>query len=622
MCGIAGIISLNKEPVKKNTLISMIDSIKHRGPDGEGYWTHNNVGIGHCRLSIVDLSKNANQPMIYDNNRYVLSYNGEIYNYLKLKNLLKKLGFIFKTNSDTEVVLYSLIHWGTDAIKKFNGMFAFAFWDDTKKRLLIGRDRYGIKPIYYSLQKKKFYFASEQKAIISNKIFKKNLNHHCIYEYFSFQNILTDNTFLKDIKLLDPGSYLTLDLNNENLQTFKYWDYQFKEPSTIKSKKYYVEKLESLFTSAVKKQLIGDVEIGTYLSGGLDSSFITALASNFMPNSLKTFTCGFDMSTASGVELSFDERQKAELIASKFKTDHFQTVLKSGDMERSISKVVWHLEEPRVGQSYPNYYISSLVSKFVKVILSGIGGDELFGGYPWRYNLNNNYNDLDDFIRKSYQLWQRLIPSSQMKSLFFPIIDKIKNLDSFETFKNVFLQDKNNIIKDQNDYINKILYFEAKTFLHGLFVVEDKLSMANSLETRVPFMDNDLVDFAMSCPLSLKLKHMNENIHVNENNLLKKKFIKTNHGKTILREILKDELPNEIVTMSKQGFSAPDASWFKGESIDFVRGKLYNNNASIYNYLDKLQVQKMLDKHMSGKENKRLLIWSLIYFEEYLDKFM
>ena len=237
------------------------------------------------------------------------------------------------------------------------------------------------------------------------------------------------------------------------------------------------------------------------------------------------------MSTASGVELSFDERQKAKLIASKFKTDHFQTVLKSGDMEKSISKVVWHLEEPRVGQSYPNYYISSLVSKFVKVILSGIGGDELFGGYPWRYNLNNNYNDLDDFIRKSYQLWQRLIPSSQMKSLFFPILDKIESLDPFETFKNVFLQDKNNIIKDQNDYINKILYFEAKTFLHGLFVVEDKLSMANSLETRVPFMDNDLVDFAMSCPLSLKLKHMNENIHVNENNLLKKKFIKTNHGK-------------------------------------------------------------------------------------------
>ena len=165
MCGIAGIISLNNEPVKKNTLISMIDSIKHRGPDGEGYWTHDNIGIAHCRLSIVDLSKNANQPMICDNNRYILSYNGEIYNYLELKDLLKKVGFLFKTNSDTEVVLYSLIHWGSDAIKKFNGMFAFAFWDDTKKKLLIGRDRYGIKPIYYSLQKnsilhlnKKHYF--------------------------------------------------------------------------------------------------------------------------------------------------------------------------------------------------------------------------------------------------------------------------------------------------------------------------------------------------------------------------------------------------------------------------------------------------------------------------------
>ena len=622
MCGIAGIISLNKEPILKNTLISMIDSIRHRGPDGEGYWINDNIGIGHCRLSIVDLSKNANQPMIYDNNRYILSYNGEIYNYLELKIQLKKAGFIFRTKSDTEVVLYSLIHWGSNAIKKFNGMFAFAFLDNNEKKLLIGRDRYGIKPVYYSLQGKNFYFASEQKAIMTNKSFKKNLNHHCVYEYFSFQNILTDNTFLKDVKLLDPGSYLTLNLNNQNLKKFKYWDYHFREPKKIYNKKYYVEKLENLFIGAVKKQLIGDVEIGTYLSGGLDSSFITALASNFVPNCLKTFTCGFDVSTASGIELSFDERKKAELVASKFKTDHFQTVLKSGDMEKSISKVVWHLEEPRVGQSYPNYYISSLVSKFVKVILSGIGGDELFGGYPWRYNLDNKYNNLDDFIRKSYHLWQRLIPSHKMKSLFLPIQDNINNLDSYETFKNIFLQDKSKIITDQNDYINKILYFEAKTFLHGLFVVEDKLSMANSLETRVPFMDNDLVDFAMSCPLSLKLKNMNKKIQVNENNLFKKQFIKTNHGKKILREILKDKLPQEIVTMSKQGFSAPDASWFKGESIDFVRDKLYSNNALIYNYVDKMQIKKMLDEHMEGKENKRLLIWSLIYFEEYLDKFM
>jgi Asparagine synthase (glutamine-hydrolyzing) len=191
-----------------------------------------------------------------------------------------------------------------------------------------------------------------------------------------------------------------------------------------------------------------------------------------------------------------------------------------------------------------------------------------------------------------------------MQSLFFPVIDKIKNLDSYEIFKNVFLQDKNNVIKNQKDYINKIFYFEAKTFLHGLFVVEDKLSMANSLETRVPFMDNDLVDFAMTCPLSLKLNKMKEKIQVNENNLLNKQFIKTNHGKKILREILKNKLPPEIVTMTKQGFSAPDASWFKGESIDFVKDKLYDNNASIYNYLDKTQIQKMLDQHIREKKIK------------------
>ena len=622
MCGVFGTISLENKPINRRTLERMSESIRHRGPDGEGYWINNNVGIGHRRLAIIDLSENASQPMLSDNGRYILSYNGEVYNYLELKRQLQNFGFSFKSNSDTEVVLYSLIYWGAEALKKFNGMFAFALWDNEKKTLLIGRDRYGIKPIYYSLQDKDFYFASEQKAIISNKKFKRNLDIYCLYEYFSFQNIFTDNTFFKDIKLLNPGSFLKFDEYGKQLKTFKYWDYQFVEPKKKYSKKYYIEKLQSLFSNAVKRQVIGDVEIGTYLSGGIDSGSITALASNYLPNYLKTFTCGFDIGSASGIELSFDERKKSELIAAKYKTDHFQTVLKSGDMERSISNVVWHLEEPRVGQSYPNYYISSLVSKFVKVVLAGTGGDELFGGYPWRYNLNTYYHNLDDFIKKSYQVWQRLIPSAEMQSFFTPIQSEIKNLDSIEIFKNVFFQEKNNPVINQSDYINKILYFEAKTFLHGLLVVEDKLSMANSLETRVPFMDNDLVDFAMQCPINLKLSDMQESIHVNENNLLNKQFIKTNHGKKILREMLKKYLPPEIIESEKRGFSAPDASWFKGESINFVKDKLYNNNALIYDYLNKKQIKKMLNEHMSGKENKRLLIWSLLYFEEYLRKFL
>jgi asparagine synthase (glutamine-hydrolysing) len=336
---------------------------------------------------------------------------------------------------------------------------------------------------------------------------------------------------------------------------------------------------------------------------------------------IKTFTCGFDLSSASGFELGFDERNKAEAMSARFKTEHYEMVLKAGDMERCIPKFAFHLEEPRVGQSYPNYYAAQLASKFVKVILSGAGGDELFGGYPWRYYRATVCDDFEHYVDQYYVFWQRLIPNKDIQRVFAPVWGDVKDVWTRDIFRDVFLTHNNELDRPE-DYINHSLYFEAKTFLHGLFMVEDKLSMAHSLETRVPFMDNDLVNFAMQCPVNLKLNKLAEVVRINENDLgrYKNHFKKTKDGKQILRDVMQKYIPSDVTKAEKQGFSSPDASWFKGESIEFVKRKLMNDNASIYQWMDRETVQDLLNEHLTGENNRRLLIWSLLNFEEWASK--
>ncbi|MDB9718082.1 asparagine synthase (glutamine-hydrolyzing), partial [Candidatus Pelagibacter sp.] len=577
MCGITGFINLSGEPISQLSLKKMTDAIIHRGPDGEGHWIQKNVGIGHRRLSIIDLSLAGHQPMISLDNRYVLSYNGEIYNFKEIRTELKTFGYIFKSKSDSEVVLNALAHWGKDAFLKFNGMFALALWDKKENVLTLARDRYGIKPLYYSFQKNIFAFGSEQKAILANPNFNSSLNKRALLEYLTFQNIFTDQTLSKDIYLLPPGHHAVLDLKYKQdfkLKITQYWDYHFSEPTTRTSKKEYEEELNRLFKQAVNRQMVSDVEIGSYLSGGIDSGSIASIAAKQNSN-LKTFTCGFDLSSASGIELGFDEREKSESMSAQFKTEHYEVVLKSGDMERCFNDLSYHIEEPRVGQSYPNFYVAKLASKFVKVVLSGSGGDELFGGYPWRYYRAAKVQNFEQYIDQYYLYWQRLVDNKHLKKMFAPIWNDVSEVWTRDIFKNVFSNHKNKL-KCPEDYINHSLYFEAKTFLHGLFIVEDKLSMAHSLESRVPFMDNDLVDFAMQCPVNLKLNNLSNVIKIDENSLGDKQsqfFEKTNDGKQILRDAMTKNIPNEIIRAKKQGFSSPDASWFKGESIEFVKKK-------------------------------------------------
>ena len=292
-------------------------------------------------------------------------------------------------------------------------------------------------------------------------------------------------------------------------------------------------------------------------------------------------------------------------------------------MERCLPKLSWHLEEPRVGQSYPNFYASKLASKFVKVVLSGAGGDELFGGYPWRYYRGATAENFEQYVDEYYLYWQRLIPNSVISKVFAPVWDDVKDVWTRDIFKDVFANHSNSLEKPE-DFINHSLYFEAKTFLHGLFVVEDKLSMAHSLETRVPFMDNDLVDFAMQCPVELKLNNLGKVIRLNENEVGRKGnqyFQKTNDGKQILRDMMSRYIPTDIIKAKKQGFSSPDASWFRGESIEFVRRKLLDKNSPIFDYLDIGETKSLVNEHLTGQQNRRLLIWSLISVNEFLEAF-
>ncbi len=621
MCGVCGVLNFDGAPVSPAVLKVMTDAIAHRGPDGEGHFAEGGIGLGHRRLAIIDLSEAASQPMTTPDGRFVISYNGEVYNFQELRRELEAKGRVFVSRSDTEVVLAALAEWGIEALNRFNGMFALALWDNKTRELLLARDRYGIKPLYYTRVGNTLLFASEIKAFLAHTAYHPELDPEALVEYFTFQNLFTDRSLFKGVRMLPAGCYLRAGRELGGIE--RYWDFAFAEPKEAQSAEDYVAELDHLFRAAVERQLVSDVPIGAYLSGGVDSGSITSIAAQQFPH-LRSFTVGFDLSSASGLELGFDEREAAERLSYLYQTEHYEMVLKAGDMERCMARLIWHLEEPRVGQCYPNFYAAQLASKFGKVVLSGAGGDEMFAGYPWRYYRAMHNDNFEDYVDKYYAYWQRLIPNKRIREIFGPIWSEVESVWTRDIFESVFDSHANELACPE-DYINHSLYFEAKTFLHGLLVVEDKMSMAHGLETRVPFLDNDLVDLAMRIPAGLKLGNLDKTVRLNENQpgLKTKDFYqKTSDGKLILREVLRRYVPDEVSRREKQGFSAPDASWFKGDSIDYVRQRLYDPGARLYDYLDRATVRTLLDEHLEGRVNRRLLIWSLLSFEQWLETFL
>ena len=621
MCGLAGVVHLRGEPVARETLKRMTDAIAHRGPDGEGHWTDGSVGLGHRRLAISDLSSGGHQPMVASDGGAALVYNGEIYNYADLRADLLARGHRFRSTSDTEVLLEAWREWGPGALDHLNGMFAFAVWEPARRRLVLARDRYGIKPLYYWTDGIRFAFASEIKALLTVPGFRREVSLPALHQYFTFQNIFTDETLFEGVRLLQPGHTLTVEDGRVG-EPVPYWDYRFGADALAISEEECVDELFRCFSGAAVRQLVSDVPVGSYLSGGMDSGSLTAIASSHLGR-IHSFTAGFDLTSASGIELGFDERLPAEMMAHRFKTEHYEVVLHAGDMEQVMGELVWHLEDLRVGQSYPNYYVARLASRFVKVVLSGAGGDELFGGYPWRYYQVAGSRSADEYFRNYYAFWQRLVADEDKARLFRPdVARRLSGHSTFDVFRGVF--DRHPIaLESGEDYINHSLYFEAKTFLHGLLVVEDKVSMAHGLESRVPFLDDRLVEFAMRVPVRYKVEGSLMQAAIDEDDIVKRqRWRESSEGKTVLRKAMGRLIPREIAERRKQGFSGPYDSWYRGESLDYIRRLLSSPQARYRAFLDPAFVAGVIDEHTAARRNHRLLIWSLLCFEVWLRKFM
>jgi asparagine synthase (glutamine-hydrolysing) len=587
VCGIAGLLELAGSPADPRTLEQMARTIKHRGPDDSGIYVDDAVGLANVRLAVIDTSTAGHQPMSSADGRYVISYNGELYNFRELASELVERGRSFESRTDTEVVLRAYEAWGPACLDRFNGMFAFAIWDSRERELFIARDRLGIKPVYYTRTGGKFAFSSEVKALIAAG-YRPDVSPVGLAEYFTFQNILSDATLFEGVRMLPAGHFLQIRERETAPRLTRYWDLEFRPDESV-SVEEWTAAVRDAFETAVARQLVSDVPIGSYLSGGLDSSSIALVASRSIPR-LMTFTGGFDMESVTGFEVVFDERRDAEAIARLGPTEHYTMVMHAGDMAWVLPELVWHLEDLRVGMAYQNHYIARLASKFVTVTLAGTGGDELFAGYPWRYRLLQDARDSVEFERRHYEYWTRLVADSDKKDFFSPETwETLPPAAPLEAYRNAIAP------AAHLDPATRAVYFEAKTFLHGLLVVEDRVSMANSLEARVPFLDNELVELALRIPVHLQYDDTS--------------------GKRILRRAMNGLLPEEVLVRPKQGFSPPDQSWYRGPTMDYIKSVLLAPRTVDRGYFRAARIERMLAEHSAGHANHRLLIWSLLCFE-------
>jgi len=625
MCGIAGIFNFSKQPIAYQTIKAMTEAIAHRGPDGEGIFIDEYIGFGHRRLAILDVSSKGSQPMASHNGEWVIIFNGCIYNYKTLKLELQSKGHEFVSTSDTEVITEGLAEYGPSFFERMDGMFAIGAWHKPSKTLWLSRDRFGIKPLYYWRNSETLLFASEIKAFTQHPCFKVQVNVDALNEYFSFQNVFSYQTLFKGVTMLPPANTIKINLETGgNFKHHSWWDHNFSSPDGKMTAEDAKSETERLLSNAVARQMVSDVPVGSYLSGGMDSGSLSVLASKHV-NRLYTFTAGFEMSEVHGNEAGYDERLDAELTANFIKSEHYEQVLNAGDIRWSLPRLVWHLEDLRVGMSYPNYYISRLASKFVKVCLQGTGGDELYGGYPWRYYRVFKSLDQNGFFNNYYGFWQRLVKDEDKIRLFQPEVYRKMNVEEpRKVFERVFTFNKNLKYNTPEEHIQNSLYFEMKTFLPGLLLVGDKLSMANGLEERFPFLDNELVDFAQKIPVKYKLANLENMKRIDENTIGNKKgiFQQSNAGKNVLREAMSNILPDRIINRKKQGFSAPDESWYRGENAQYVKDLLLGENIVSAQFINPAFVKQIIDEHCNKHINHRLLLWSFMCFEWWCKLFL
>ncbi len=617
MCGIAGFNFEDKKLIR-----SMCESIKLRGPDDYGYYTDNFVSLGHRRLSIIDLSKKGKQPIHNEDKTILVIFNGEIYNFKDIKDELEKRGHRFYTETDTEVIVHAYEEYKEDCVKLFRGMFAFCIYDRTEKKLFLARDRTGKKPLYYIDNTERFIFASELKALLCDEELKREIDLEALHHYLTFGYVPTPLSIIKNIKKLQPGHYLVL--KNKEIIIQKYWDVNFNEIKSNES--YYINRLNETLKDSVNLRLISDVPLGALLSGGIDSSIIVGLMSQ-LSDKLKTFSIGFN-------EKDFDELKYARIVSQKFNTDHKEFNV-NVNLIKDMPAITYQLDEPFVDpSSLPTYYLCNLARKHVKVVLSGDGGDELFAGYTRYFNWYQDkavgyYKLIPKFLRNNLSNFF-LSKYEETKNPFFRKANKINYLSNLSNEEkwlskiNLFNEEEKKELYLINPYLvnsfsvlnyhfkncnsklflNKMLYADMKTFLlDDCLVKTDRMSMANSLEVRCPFLDTYVIDLASSIPTYMKIKD------------------KT--SKYILKKAFANLLPQEILNREKQGFDVPLKYWIKNELKDFVNTSLIDDIKK-RSYFNSDYVKKIIDEHNSDRRDNSRRIWSLMMFELwnkiYIDK--
>jgi len=626
MCGIAGIIELNREakPSIGHHLQIMGNLIKHRGPDGKGVWVHDKqfVGFAHQRLSIIDLAVTANQPMT-DRNGNWIAYNGEIYNYQELK---KEIGDenSFKTNSDTEVILFAYRKWGQDCVKHLRGMFAFALWDEAEQMLFCARDHFGIKPFYFTTIKNNFYFASETKALLPF-LDEINTNLEGLKDYLTFQLCLNGKTLFTNINELLPAHVLTI--KNGQVQSRRYWEV-FYEPDYNHTAAYFKRELEERLHDSIKYHLKSDVPVGAYVSGGLDSSTIASIASD---EQQQGDMIGFTGKFAS-YGAAYDESQYAQDVAD-MKGFELQTIdITADDFMDNIRKVIYHLDYPVAGPgSFPQFMVSKLAAKSRKVVLGGQGGDEIFGGYT-RYliayfeqcikgaidgtkssgnfvvtyeSIIPNLVALRNYKPMLQEFWRQGI-FEPMDRRYFQLVNRAPTLDkeinwnllepysARDSFGKIF--NGGNVRKES--YFDLMTHFDFKTLLPGLLQVEDRMSMAHGLESRVPLLDRSIVELAATMPADIKFKD--------------------GDMKHIFKEIIPPYLPSSIVNRKdKMGFPTPLNQWINGEANDFIKDIFSSEKALSREFIDNRKVVEGLSTESTyGRK-----IWGLLCLEIWQQEF-
>ncbi len=603
MCGICGITWNDKKLIKQ-----IIKFISHRGPDQEGYFSDKNVTLGHKRLSIIDLSSFGKQPMKSINNNIIIVFNGEIYNYQKIKNELKNKRYKFKTKTDTEVIINAYKEWGVDCVKKFNGQFAFCIYDKKKNELFLARDRLGMKPLCYYHENKRFIFASELKCIIKLNIVKKEISKEALNHYLLFGYTPLNLTILKNVKKLKPGHYIIYDLKKKEIKDYqKYWDVNIKLNNKIKEKEI-IDIVTKKLNKSIERRMISDRPVGAFLSGGVDSSLIVSFMRKKIKK-LETFSVSFDRA-------KYDESKYARKVSKMLNTKHHEIKFSAKDIKKWINKINNYFDEPFSDAStIPTYLLAKVAKKNVTIGLSGTGGDELFGGYTRYYHFNKLrlitylpslvripiYITLKFFgmfnkklQKASLLFWEKEYCWSLYPKLFSFFDKKELNIDSgsiFNKFKKYFRKKSvyGAFVFDQKEYIPNDLLFK-----------EDICCMANSLEGRFPFLDHELVEFANNIPKKYKLKH--------------------GQTKVLLKKLAEKYLPKSIIYRKKQSFSVPFAEYFRNELKEFAYELIFNFND--YDYYNKKIIRKCWKKHQKGKKNYANLFLSLLMFNLWYKKWM